>query len=127
VRAAQVNALAIEFAREERRKPKTFRGSPARINGKGDYSTLDIVAWLSSLGLYLRPIGPGVHAVRCPWSEEHSLKGWASSTVVFENAGRWPGFHCHHSHCEGRTVRDVMALLGGMDEFCRESFKRAGR
>lgn len=70
---------------------------------------LDAVGLFSSRGLYLREAGIGKHWVICPWEHEHSTTG-ETDTVVWE--GEWPTFHCSHSHCNGRTMRDVIAVLG---------------
>jgi hypothetical protein len=92
--------------------------------GSGDYDTLDVVAWFTKHGLYRRFLGPyrgaGRHAVQCPWEYEHSNTGDAqnTSTVIFTSTGDWPGFHCSHDHCEGRSIRDVMQLFGDADRFC---------
>jgi hypothetical protein len=95
--------------------------------GTGDYSTLDIVAWLQSHGLYIRPLSGIAHAVRCPWRAEHSSKGGGSETVIFEPSGGGPGFHCHHAHCSGRSIRELMALFGDADAFCACQFEGGRR
>jgi hypothetical protein len=98
--------------------------SAARFSGSGDYQSLDMVAWFTAHGLYRRPLGTysGAerHAVRCPWEGEHSNTSGDldTSTVIFTATEGWPGFHCSHDHCEGRTIRDVMQILGDADSFC---------
>lgn len=108
---------------EEKRK-KVIRES--RPLGSGDYSTLDAVSWFSAHGLYKRHIGSGKHAVTCPWVGEHSTKDHAngSDTVIWErgNSG-WPSFNCSHAHCEGRTLRDVLEVLPGADDFCSKTWR----
>ena len=101
-------------------------GPVARIalpRGEGDYSTLDAAAWFAAHGLYKRPIPGGKHAVICPWRDEHSdphaaLDPRGTDTVLFVEAGKWPGFFCSHAHCEGRRIGDVMALWGDADRYC---------
>lgn len=96
------------------------------ISGRGDYRTLDVVAWMQAHGAYRRDLGAGKHAVTCPWIDEHtttSLTG--SDTVVWEADGGWPTWHCSHAHCEGRTLRDVMALWGDADAYCARTFQHA--
>ncbi|MEX2479443.1 MAG: hypothetical protein WD928_01140 [Gammaproteobacteria bacterium] len=92
----------------------------APVDGQGDYATLDIVSWFAAHGAYRRPLVDGKHAVTCPWSHEHSTTSQSGTdSVIWESAGdRWPTFHCSHSHCDGRTLRDVLALWGGADPFC---------
>ena len=92
--------------------------------GNGDYNTLDAVSWFRAHGLYRRSLGTynGTprHAVKCPFESDHSdtSTDQDTSTVIFENGSGWPGFHCSHDHCDGRTVVDVMEVLGDADSFC---------
>jgi hypothetical protein len=105
------------------RAPESPTGGFSR-GGKGDYSTLDVVAWFLSHRAYLREIGGGKHAVVCPWSDEHSVASPAKGgdAIVFEPDGGWAGFHCKHAHCEGRDIRAVMALWGDADAFCTHQY-----
>lgn len=92
------------------------------FSGSGDYASLDVVAWFTAHGLYEHPITGVIHAVTCPWEEEHS-SSTPGDTVIFANEdGTWPGFHCKHAHCEGRTIRDVMQIMGDADEFCHRQW-----
>jgi hypothetical protein len=65
---------------------------------------------------------PGKWAVVCPWEGQHT-KGemFDSSTILFAPGdGEVLGwFHCSHAHCQGRDVRDVLAL------FSRAEFDQA--
>jgi hypothetical protein len=52
--------------------------------------------------------------VQCPWESEHtSGNRFDGSTVVFApNEGKTTGhFHCAHSHCSSRALKDVLAIL----------------
>lgn len=51
--------------------------------------------------------------VHCPWSASHTGgKVTATSTVIYEaSPGQPPGFWCSHNGCDGRTIRDVRAML----------------
>jgi hypothetical protein len=64
--------------------------------------------------------------VRCPWDAEHSSidSDHSTATVIWESDGGWPTFHCSHDHCDGRTIRDVMAIWGDADAFCARQFAR---
>ncbi len=65
-------------------------------------------------GMSGRMLGTDKVAVACPWASEHtSGEEYDSSTVVFgPSAGSNLGyFYCSHSHCAGRTIRDVLAAL----------------
>lgn len=92
--------------------------------GRGDYTTLDIVSWFDSKGLYQKPVGGNKHAVTCPWSHEHSGSGGTGETIVYEPDGSWAGFYCHHAHCEGRTIRHVLEYLDGADQHCARELGR---
>jgi hypothetical protein len=111
------------MAMEQRRRPL---GSHT-TSGGGDYATLDVIAWFASHGLYRGHIRDNVHAVICPWIDEHTTPSPANGgdTVTFEADDGWPGFHCKHSHCSGRTIRDVIEVLGDADAFCARDRGRA--
>jgi hypothetical protein len=134
VHPRQVEGLANLYAAQSRpRVPRApLRPITALAPGaRGDYATLDVVAWFAAHGGYVGRLAGHVHGVRCPWSEEHSTPSptGGSNTVIFETDGDgWPGFHCKHSHCAGRDIRDVMALWGDADAFCGTAFpaRRAG-
>jgi len=99
------------------------------VEGAGDYATLDAVAWFTAHGLYRRPLGTyngsQRHAVRCPWEGEHSNTSHDldTSTVLLIGEG-WPGFYCAHDHCDGRTITDVMQVMGDADHFCARQWSR---
>ena len=74
---------------------------------------LDMRAEFEQRGWYLRELSGGKHAVRCPWADAHSGESGPSETVLFDpRAPRevW-GFRCQHSHCAGRTIRDMWELV----------------
>jgi hypothetical protein len=123
-----IDALANRYARvalpiRQRRCADSVYG----LVGSGDYRSLDIIGWLSAHGLYKRALGQGKHAVRCPWAAEHSVPDSPhdTSTVAWEpDPGMWPTWHCSHSHCEGRSIVDVMRRLGDADRFCATAWRR---
>jgi hypothetical protein len=117
VTAQQVKRLADNWAPAHQRETQQARSS-VRIDGQGDYNTLNVVEWFRAKGMYEKPAGFQVHSVKCPWEGEHSTHGDHADTVVFENPGSWPGFFCHHSHCNGRNIRDVMNAFGDADAYC---------
>ena len=115
---ALANMYARHSVRIQQAAPPT--GTPDRISGSGDFSTLDVVAWFAAHGLYEHHIKDEIHAVGCPWENEHTESN-KDDTIIFANDdGSWPGFHCKHSHCAGRTIRDVMQVLGDADAFCAQ-------
>jgi hypothetical protein len=115
-----IDAWGPHVVQEKREQTAVQRGDFKR--GTGDYRSLDVVSWFLAHDAYLHPLGGNVHGVVCPWSDRHTVKGSASETIIFEATDSWPEFFCHHNHCEGRTIRDVMALWGDMDGFCAWSY-----
>ena len=93
-----------------------------QIEGSGDFSTLNVVRWFAAHGLYEHHIEENKHSVVCPWESEHS-DVHPNDSIIFDGDGSWPGFHCKHSHCDGRNIRDVISLFGDADAYCREAFK----
>ncbi|NEV64139.1 hypothetical protein [Thiorhodococcus minor] len=131
VHPRQVAALADYYARQ----PSTTRSNAAqapqeprtavRVSGKGDYASLDVVRWFEAHDAYVGHLDGHKHGVRCPWSSEHSSPSprSGSDSIIFEADGGWPGFHCHHAHCAGRDIRDVMRLWGDADAYCSSEFQ----
>lgn len=117
VTVSQVQDLANRWAKSHRAEVRQAFSS-RNIGGKGDYRTLDVVDWFRAKGMYEKPAGMYTHSVRCPWEDEHSTHGDHADTVIFENPGTWPGFYCHHSHCEGRNIIDVIKVMGDADAYC---------
>ena len=95
------------------------------VHGTGDYSTLDIVSWFQAHSHYIGLLKDNAHAVDCPWIAEHTSAGppTGSDTVIFENGDGWPGFYCHHSHCAGRNITDVLSAWGDADVFCTQQWR----
>jgi hypothetical protein len=61
-----------------------------------------------------RMLGLDKQAVECPWESDHTGGDrFDTSTVVFgPSQGNNLGFfHCSHAHCEGKTIREVLAAL----------------
>lgn len=96
--------------------------------GYGDYATLDVKAWFQAHGAYKCSVGDGIHAATCPWEHEHTTTSSPTSadTVIFDAKppGLWPRFFCHHAHCDGRDISDVIALWGDADTYCASAFQR---
>ena len=53
----------------------------------------------------------------CPWIDEHTTGHNDREAALFVDDAGSVGFHCFHSHCQGRTVSDVAAALGLPDPF----------
>ena len=127
VDARQIERLATRYARrsETRATVSIDRSlSGFQATGRGDYRTLDVVAWTRAHGLYRRHVEGNAHSIWCPWREGHSTPHGATGAVVFDNGlGKWPGFHCHHASCAGRGIADLIAKLGDADQFCRDVFQ----
>jgi len=75
----------------------------------------DVVAFFQHNGLVMREKDHGLQVI-CPWVEEHS-HGDQTGTMVFRpgpDNGYLGGFHCCHSHCEYRNIKDIFALIRGL-------------
>lgn len=71
-------------------------------------------AAFAALGWLGRDLGPDKAAAQCPWEAEHTGgQRYDGSTVVFApRAGSTLGwFHCSHSHCASRRLRDVLEQI----------------
>jgi len=113
---------ALPPAEDPAPKPKARRAA-LQAPGRGDFATLDVVAWFEAHGLYRRALGEGKHAVTCPWAAGHTSKN-PTETVVFEATGdKWPSFHCSHAHCADRKIADVVEFLGDADQFCAREYR----
>ena len=107
--------------------PAPARDLGVKVSGRGDYASLNVLAWFAAHGAYVGILAGHIHGVRCPWQAEHSSPSpkTASDTVIFASAGDgWPGFHCKHGHCAGRDIKDVLRLWGDADGFCTAEFQR---
>jgi hypothetical protein len=74
---------------------------------RADLSTLDLAGVFEALGYSVTEVAAGKYWVKCPWADEHS---WThpQDTVIWQNDGSWPGFHCSHDHCAGRKLAAVI-------------------
>jgi hypothetical protein len=128
VRHRQIDTLANHLCKTVARERQEQRAVTvgAIVTGTGDYASLDVVRWFQAHGLYVKHLYGHIHGVKCPWEIEHTTPSPADGgdVVIFEADGGWPGFHCKHSHCAGRGIREVIATLGGADAFCSQSFTR---
>ena len=104
-----------------------IRTSPT-YGGSGDYASLDIVAWFRAHGHYIRPLEGNKHAVLCPWASEHSSASppGGGDSIIFEADHSWPGFYCHHDHCRGRGIGELLESWGDADQFCAREFQPGG-
>lgn len=120
----EIERLASEF--ERRREDASIDASANRVPivGRGDFATLNVLRWFDAHRHYVGHVGGNVHEVVCPWEAEHTTSG-RRDTIVFEADGGWPGFFCHHQHCAGRTIRDVMDLWSDADAFCGRAWRAA--
>jgi hypothetical protein len=110
---AEATATASKTNRHGRRSRSTLVGSPASGTFPADAEGLLVMAFREAGKLGVR-VGANKHAVVCPWQSAHTTGTlFDSSTVVFapSTAGGLGGFHCCHSHCEGKGPREVLAAL----------------
>jgi hypothetical protein len=105
-------------------------GGPAMSsnNIQGDLATLNLVGVFRDLGLECRGRTPGKFHVDCPWMHEHGETG-KTDTVIWQEDGKWPEFHCSHNHCSQRKLNpDVIEWAestspGIIDAHCAQSFE----
>ncbi|MBP6583298.1 MAG: hypothetical protein KA204_07520 [Chromatiaceae bacterium] len=132
VHPRQVAGLAEFYAAQApapATSPPPTRTTGPKVAGRGDFASLDVVAWFLAHKAYVGPLAGNVHGARCPWSYEHSTPSpkTGSDTIIFEADGGWPGFSCKHGHCADRDIRAVMALWGDADAFCGAAFQPVRR
>jgi len=81
-----------------------------------DLRTLDAMRLLESINCRVgpgRPWGSGMkHRTSCPWFEEHSHQANDDSGVLFMEPGRWPAWHCSHSHHSHLGLADLLEAAG---------------
>jgi hypothetical protein len=59
-------------------------------------------------------ITPGKWAVACPWEDQHTNgERFDTSTILFasDDGDTLGWLHCSHAHCQGRAMRDVLAIF----------------
>jgi hypothetical protein len=105
-------------------KRKAKKDAPWHLQFRGDLATLDLIALLEELGIHaeLQDADDARYIIMCPWSAEHSTQGEADARI-WQAADRRPGFKCHHAHCCGRTIKEVLEWAeaktpGIVDRFC---------
>jgi hypothetical protein len=76
--------------------------------------------------MYIGHIADNVHEVACPWEREHSSASPRDTVVFSDDGSGWPGFFCHHAHCAGRTIRDVIQLWGDASNWCARQWEGRG-
>ncbi|MFE8034640.1 hypothetical protein [Thiohalocapsa marina] len=115
--------MASQRHQEGPQRSRDDEGMPTpKVNGKGAYETLDVVAWFQAHDHYQGHSKANIHRVLCPWSHEHTTSP-TTGAIVYEADGGWPGFKCQHAHCTDRTIRDVLALWPDADQFCSAEFQ----
>jgi len=100
-------------AQVKRESPKLAASAIARLQEQLDVP--DVVAFFQHNGLVQKESKRGLHVI-CPWVADHS-HGDATGTMVFRPSadnGYIGGFHCCHSHCEHRNIKDVFRLIRGL-------------
>ncbi len=64
--------------------------------------------------------------IECPWADEHSTGDGGAFIWEAQDDG-FPGFYCHHAHCEGRDLSDLLGFYGkeAVDRRCEKLFPTA--
>lgn len=72
-----------------------------------------VVAALKTNGLYISPLGSGLHELACPWAHEHTDAASAYATYLEPNDRHLTGvFTCPHPHTERHSTKDLLEKLG---------------
>lgn len=68
----------------------------------------------------------GWHAVRCPWTHEHTDGADSGAAIGVPNAENdfYGAFQCHHGHCQEKTLRHLMEWF---NDFNAEESERINR
>lgn len=94
---------------------KRFRGGDGRPL---KLAQVDGVRLLESLGCRVGPDRPTSGGQRrrttCPWPAEHTHGLDDDCAVLFMEAGRWPIWHCSHSHHLHLGLEDLIEAAGGL-------------
>lgn len=92
---------------------RRFRDSNGR---PADLQAIDGVHLLESINCRVGPgraWGAGTkHRTSCPWFEEHSHRLDDDCGVLFIEPGRWPAWHCSHSHHSHLGLVDLLEAAG---------------
>ena len=82
-----------------------------------DLRTLDLAGLLAARGVVVgepRPYGAALKwRCHCPWAGEHSHGIDDDSAVIIHEQGRFPVWHCAHSHHSHLGLRDILEWVGG--------------
>ncbi len=92
-----------------------------------DLRALNLVGVFRSLGYEITEVeNTRKYWVRCPWANEHS---WIhpTDTVIWQDPGQWPEFHCSHNHCADRKLDAVIQWAesirpGIVNDHCSHQF-----
>ena len=89
-----------------------------RVGGRPvDFAALDLPSLLAGRGLKVgspKPYKDGTkRRCTCPFGREHSGGRDDDSAVIILAPGRWPAFHCAHSHHAHLGLADVIGFLWG--------------
>lgn len=122
--ALDVDAILseVEASRPATPAAPVAKSTGAKPTGKGDYSTLDVLAWAQARAMKPRQEegGEGKVYIDCPWKDEHTAgkQGPKDTYLLNKHDGGKPVFKCSHSHCQGRGFWAILQAVGGADEFC---------
>ena len=111
-----LNLPALEMTAKS--KEETSVAKPVLSKKMGSYvwtpkPTHDpVLAALKQRGLFKREIEPGKYEITCPWCNEHTGNIDSGTAYWAPTRDRPIGtFHCMHSHCQGRSMNDLLEYL----------------
>lgn len=121
------SAIDTEFylmlAKEEaKRKPPPMPGIVQRMSrpvSGVDWGTFDPILFLDSHGIKWEQRPDKIWCF-CPWRHAHSHPEEDSiNDAYFHWHNGKVGFHCSHSHCEGKSLKSIMYEMNG-ESFCEQ-------
>ena len=97
---------------EPKHKGRPAKEKPWWSKWREDLRSLDLVKVMQELGCLgeCADADEAKWSVRCPWDDQHSgdNKEAGTDTVIFNKPETMPAFHCLHSHCDCRSIRDLL-------------------
>jgi DNA polymerase-1 len=97
---------------EPKRRGRQPKEKPWWAKWREDLRTLNLVKVMRELGRLGECADPDAAkwSVRCPWESEHSgdKEGAGTDTVIFNKPETLPAFRCLHSHCDSRTIGELL-------------------
>ena len=99
-------------------------------------STFDVLSYLKTSSLYIRPLTAGKHQIICPWHHEHTKAPMSGAVLLPGRSSQLPVMYCQHNH-EVSTWKLIKQLgddairpycvTKAVDDFSEDVFKTLQR